>query len=212
MPRSPSSASARASCSSVRRAAPFTRWARRGVAAAHTSTGAVTASRAARPRTSWPRQTCPWSLATTAKISRLRQSPRCVAPHCTGRSARSPIVPLCAACRRRPALATPSCSRRGWAAVERACVSCAAKRTSPRSGASRAFSLCLSITTHSRAGGWVRSVASCQREAKNSFGDERVLLEKYIERPRHIEFQVTSAVRSPRGVHRGRCGRRFLPT
>ena len=30
----------------------------------------------------------------------------------------------------------------------------------------------------------------CRREARNSFGDDRVLLERYITRPRHIEFQV----------------------
>ncbi|MGH8400641.1 MAG: acetyl-CoA carboxylase biotin carboxylase subunit, partial [Gammaproteobacteria bacterium] len=29
-----------------------------------------------------------------------------------------------------------------------------------------------------------------RREAKNAFGDERVLLEKYIRQPRHIEFQI----------------------
>ncbi|HWH17597.1 MAG TPA: acetyl/propionyl/methylcrotonyl-CoA carboxylase subunit alpha [Allosphingosinicella sp.] len=33
-------------------------------------------------------------------------------------------------------------------------------------------------------------LASCKREAASSFGDDRVLLEKYIERPRHIEVQV----------------------
>ncbi len=31
---------------------------------------------------------------------------------------------------------------------------------------------------------------SCQREAASSFGDDRVLIEKYVERPRHIEVQV----------------------
>jgi 3-methylcrotonyl-CoA carboxylase alpha subunit len=31
---------------------------------------------------------------------------------------------------------------------------------------------------------------SCKREAASSFGDVRVLIEKYIERPRHIEVQV----------------------
>ncbi len=31
---------------------------------------------------------------------------------------------------------------------------------------------------------------ACKREALKSFGDERVLLERYIIRPRHIEFQV----------------------
>jgi 3-methylcrotonyl-CoA carboxylase alpha subunit len=34
------------------------------------------------------------------------------------------------------------------------------------------------------------ALASCQREARNSFGDEAVLLEKYVTRPRHIEIQV----------------------
>ena len=29
-----------------------------------------------------------------------------------------------------------------------------------------------------------------QREAKSAFGDESVYLEKYIEEPRHVEFQV----------------------
>ncbi len=31
---------------------------------------------------------------------------------------------------------------------------------------------------------------SCQREAKNAFGRDRVLLERYVEHPRHIEFQI----------------------
>src|SRR6195952_3246227 len=31
---------------------------------------------------------------------------------------------------------------------------------------------------------------SCKREAASSFGDDRVLIEKYILRPRHIEVQV----------------------
>ncbi|MHB8446364.1 MAG: ATP-binding protein [Rudaea sp.] len=34
------------------------------------------------------------------------------------------------------------------------------------------------------------NLESCQREAKNAFGRERVLLERYIETPRHIEFQI----------------------
>jgi len=34
------------------------------------------------------------------------------------------------------------------------------------------------------------ALASAQREAKNAFADPRVLLEKYIEAPRHIEVQV----------------------
>ncbi len=34
------------------------------------------------------------------------------------------------------------------------------------------------------------ALASCQREARSSFGDDAVLLEKYVQRPRHIEIQV----------------------
>jgi 3-methylcrotonyl-CoA carboxylase alpha subunit len=34
------------------------------------------------------------------------------------------------------------------------------------------------------------ALASCQREAVNSFGDVAVLIEKYVMRPRHIEIQV----------------------
>jgi len=34
------------------------------------------------------------------------------------------------------------------------------------------------------------ALASAQREAKAAFGDERVLIEKYLQRPRHIEIQV----------------------
>jgi acetyl/propionyl-CoA carboxylase alpha subunit len=34
------------------------------------------------------------------------------------------------------------------------------------------------------------ALASCKREAAASFGDDKVLLEKYVTRPRHIEVQV----------------------
>ena len=34
------------------------------------------------------------------------------------------------------------------------------------------------------------ALESCQREARNAFGKDRVLLERYIEKPRHIEFQI----------------------
>jgi 3-methylcrotonyl-CoA carboxylase alpha subunit len=34
------------------------------------------------------------------------------------------------------------------------------------------------------------ALAAAQREAESAFGDARVLIEKYIEAPRHIEFQV----------------------
>jgi len=41
-----------------------------------------------------------------------------------------------------------------------------------------------------RAADFAAALASCQRESKASFGDARVLLEKYLNRPRHIEIQV----------------------
>ena len=34
------------------------------------------------------------------------------------------------------------------------------------------------------------ALASCQREALNAFGDQHVLVEKYVLRPRHVEIQV----------------------
>ncbi len=34
------------------------------------------------------------------------------------------------------------------------------------------------------------ALAACQREAANAFGDQQVLVEKYVLRPRHIEIQV----------------------
>ncbi len=34
------------------------------------------------------------------------------------------------------------------------------------------------------------ALASCKREAQSAFGDERVLVERYLDRPRHIEVQV----------------------
>ena len=34
------------------------------------------------------------------------------------------------------------------------------------------------------------ALASCQREARSSFGDDHVLVERYVTRPRHIEIQV----------------------
>jgi 3-methylcrotonyl-CoA carboxylase alpha subunit len=34
------------------------------------------------------------------------------------------------------------------------------------------------------------ALASCKREANNSFGDDAVLIERYVTRPRHIEIQV----------------------
>ncbi len=40
------------------------------------------------------------------------------------------------------------------------------------------------------AGDFADALASCQREATSSFGNAHVLIEKYIQRPRHIEVQV----------------------
>jgi acetyl/propionyl-CoA carboxylase alpha subunit len=38
--------------------------------------------------------------------------------------------------------------------------------------------------------GFLAALESCRREAKSSFGDERVLLEMYVQKPRHLEVQV----------------------
>ncbi len=40
------------------------------------------------------------------------------------------------------------------------------------------------------AAAFADALAGAQREAASSFGDERVLIEKYVSRPRHIEVQV----------------------
>lgn len=40
------------------------------------------------------------------------------------------------------------------------------------------------------AADFAKALASAQREAGSAFGDERVLVEKYVSRPRHIEIQV----------------------
>lgn len=41
-----------------------------------------------------------------------------------------------------------------------------------------------------RPGEFAEALAACRREAKAAFGDDRVLLERLIERPRHVEVQV----------------------
>jgi 3-methylcrotonyl-CoA carboxylase alpha subunit len=41
-----------------------------------------------------------------------------------------------------------------------------------------------------RAEDFAAALASCQREARASFGDDQVLVERYVMRPRHIEIQV----------------------
>ncbi len=38
--------------------------------------------------------------------------------------------------------------------------------------------------------GFLAALESCKREAQSSFGDQKVLVEKYLSRPRHIEIQV----------------------
>lgn len=41
-----------------------------------------------------------------------------------------------------------------------------------------------------KAEDFIAALASCQREAQASFGDQHVLVERYVLRPRHIEIQV----------------------
>ena len=40
------------------------------------------------------------------------------------------------------------------------------------------------------AADFAAALEGAKREAKSSFGDDRVLIEKYVTRPRHIEVQV----------------------
>src|SRR3954464_245228 len=41
-----------------------------------------------------------------------------------------------------------------------------------------------------KADDFMAALESCKREATNSFGDDAVLIEKYVQQPRHIEIQV----------------------
>jgi 3-methylcrotonyl-CoA carboxylase alpha subunit len=41
-----------------------------------------------------------------------------------------------------------------------------------------------------KADEFAAALGSCQREARSSFGDDAVLIERYVTRPRHIEIQV----------------------
>jgi 3-methylcrotonyl-CoA carboxylase alpha subunit len=41
-----------------------------------------------------------------------------------------------------------------------------------------------------RRADFAAALASCQREARSSFGDAAVLIEKYLQRPRHVEVQI----------------------
>jgi propionyl-CoA carboxylase alpha chain len=36
----------------------------------------------------------------------------------------------------------------------------------------------------------LKAFTSCSNEARNSFGDDRVFIEKFVEEPRHIEIQL----------------------
>ncbi|MFO1363729.1 MAG: acetyl/propionyl/methylcrotonyl-CoA carboxylase subunit alpha [Burkholderiales bacterium] len=46
-----------------------------------------------------------------------------------------------------------------------------------------------------RADEFAAALASCKREAASAFGDDKVLVEKYLQRPRHIEIQVFADAR-----------------
>ena len=41
-----------------------------------------------------------------------------------------------------------------------------------------------------RSDEFINALKSCQSESEKSFGDNRVILEKYIQQPRHVEVQI----------------------
>ena len=56
-----------------------------------------------------------------------------------------------------------------------------------------------------RPEGFAEALAAARREASSAFGDDRMLVEKYLSRPRHIEIQVFGdAPRQPRAPVRAR--------
>lgn len=46
------------------------------------------------------------------------------------------------------------------------------------------------IVSDSSEAGFYEALSSAQRESLKAFGNDTVLIEKYIERPRHVEVQV----------------------
>jgi 3-methylcrotonyl-CoA carboxylase alpha subunit len=55
---------------------------------------------------------------------------------------------------------------------------------------------------------FLAALESCKREAINAFGDDAVLIEKYLTRPRHIEVQIYATARCSGGTRR--CWRKRL--
>jgi 3-methylcrotonyl-CoA carboxylase alpha subunit len=51
------------------------------------------------------------------------------------------------------------------------------------------------MRTVNAAGEFEPALASCKREAASAFGDDRVLIERYVVRPRHVEIQVFADTR-----------------
>ena len=49
-----------------------------------------------------------------------------------------------------------------------------------------------------QSGDFDAALASCQREAQSSFGDQQVLIERYVTKPRHVEIQVLADSHGPR--------------
>jgi propionyl-CoA carboxylase alpha chain len=91
---------------------------------------------------------------------------------------------------------------RSWPAKPRSTPSPATTTPSPRAGVEIAKGIGYPVmikaspAAAARACAWPSTTrrpegfAACQNEARNSFGDDRIFIEKFVQEPRHIEIQV----------------------
>src|SRR5205085_5825982 len=93
--------------------------------------------------------------------------------------ARVPLVPGCHGAAQDPALLRREADRIGYPVLIKASAGGGGK----------------GMRVVEAAAGFDAALASCKREAINSFGDDAVLVERYVTRPRQIEIQVFAEAR-----------------